>query len=380
MVQRPLSPQKPDAVRRCGIRDSTADLSSRHEHRGSETLTKGSTTVVRASWQPEMGGTPKAAGEFERPEGSIASGFRGQTSHRSGILRLSKKKSATRTDGERIQEAGVSVNVTIGGGGCGDGIAEDGGGDGGRVVCGKSKQPSPAAHAASLLTPAASTVRTLPSGGASAASRSVGGISKPTGTSGPSSLFSGSDDRIADHTIIRTPMKTPPSSGSSSFLYEPETSQDVMRTGSWISSEGGDLAGPSHEACRLVAGNRDPLVAAATAAGAAGGCGAVAERDVFARGPQAIADFSAVWRRSHCFAFVLGGRSVPRVGMAKSLREGVDGGNGGGGAGRCGRRSESEYERSWEGLTSPALPVAPYTVPSAGESFMPVSRRENEDK
>lgn len=170
------------------------------------------------------------------------------------------------------------------------------------------------------------------------------------------------DSHPAEDRTMRTPVRTPPESGSSSFLYEAENafpallgSPDVCSHHSADESSdavpaAGSLSdvGPSFEACHR-----------ASPRGRNYGDGD--ERDVFARGAAAMAEFSSVWRRSRCFSFVLGSRGVHWVGDGHT------------GAGRgC------AYRRSWEALAS-KLSVAPYTVPSAGESFIPLSRNENVD-
>lgn len=103
-----------------------------------------------------------------------------------------------------------------------------------------------------------------------------------------------------------------------------------------------------------------------TKAGSVGtsGCVAVGSRNVFADGPTAVTDFSSVWRRARCFSFVLGGRDVPQVQDGRGDARAAKGG--------------SLYRRSWQALTA-RLPVAPYTVPCAGESFIPLSRHESDD-
>lgn len=89
-------------------------------------------------------------------------------------------------------------------------------------------------------------------------------------------------------------------------------------------------------------------------------------RDVFgdSGGAVTMAEFSSTWRRSRCFSFTLGGRSVDWA---------VDTGRQG-----SGMRLGCSYKRSWESLSS-RVPLVPYTVPSAGESFIPMNRHENEN-
>lgn len=100
-------------------------------------------------------------------------------------------------------------------------------------------------------------------------------------------------------------------------------------------------------------------------------------RNVFEGGAAAVADFYFAWRQSRCFSFVLGSRDLHWLGDSRGGR----GGGGGAGAGAGGRDRRSwEYRRSWEALAaSVALPVAPYTVPSAGEGGVPLSQRGKEE-
>lgn len=130
------------------------------------------------------------------------------------------------------------------------------------------------------------------------------------------------------------------------------------------SSVGG--IGPAYAACRR---RKRAGGGSSEAAATAGGSEYV---DVFARGPRAIAQLSKIWRRSKCFSFVLGRREGPPVIQT------VGGGGSGSGDGRRGAVADYRYRKSWESLASPALPMAPYTVKSAGESYVPISRRDNE--
>lgn len=196
---------------------------------------------------------------------------------------------------------------------------------------------------------------------------------------------------------MRTPVRRlSPDSGSSSFLYEAGTdscpaildsadgednneehvplgmggTESMSRRDSAasvvVAEEQEDLrVGPAFAACRgmraSTAGNQ------ARGSRSAEGKMQGDSTDVFAGGAAAVAEFSSAWRRSKCFSFLLGSRDL------QWLR---DSGSGhGGGAGRGDRRAW-EYRRSWEALVaSPALPVAPYTVPSSGEDGVPLSQR-----
>ena len=185
---------------------------------------------------------------------------------------------------------------------------------------------------------------------------------------------------IADDRTMRTPVRTPPESGASSFLYEANNTLPAL-LGSADDSDHDpsskavgtsptsppavaatvgehSLVGPAFSACRTPAAD----LGGDSATRGVGVCPADgAMRDVFCGGPSVMAKFSSAWRRSRCFSFVLGSRSLQWV---------EDG--------RTGRGGRCLYRRSWETLTS-RLAVAPYTVPSAGESFIPLSRRESED-
>ncbi|CAM9666820.1 unnamed protein product [Scytosiphon promiscuus] len=152
---------------------------------------------------------------------------------------------------------------------------------------------------------------------------------------------------------MRTPVRRlTPESSPSSFLYEAGT----------------DSVGPAFAACRTTTSWANPTVGGG---GAGVNCEGRSVRDVFAEGPAAVAGLSSAWRRSKCFSFVLGSRSLPWLGDA----------GGGSSSGRRGGSCASdrrawECRRSWETLVAPpALPVAPYTVPSGGEGGVPLSQR-----
>ena len=230
----------------------------------------------------------------------------------------------------------------------------------------KTSEPSPAAQAMKILmTPSNSPV----SGGTNIDFGSTDGRTKES--------MNRADDRT-----MRTPVRTPPESGTSSFLYEanntlpaplgstddddnPSSKADSSSPTSpsvvAAAATAGEfpLVGPSFAACRAVPA--DLGGGFNTRGGVQMRPPDAAKGDVFSGGPSAVAEFSSVWRRSRCFSFVLGSRSLQWI---------EDG--------RMGRGGRCLYRRSWETLTS-RLTVAPYTVPSAGESFIPLSRRESED-
>ena len=228
----------------------------------------------------------------------------------------------------------------------------------------KMSEPSPASHAANILmTP-------------SSAPASGGGTRMTSGSA------DGRPKTLANDRTMRTPVRNPPEAGASSFLYEASTPLPAMLgsaddddlsgkaggsgsispsivagAGAAVNATAGELSpvGPAFAACRTLAADLEDF--STRSIGMRPAEAYVLKRDVFSGGPLAIAEFSSVWRRSRCFSFVLGSRSLQWV---------EDG------------RSGKNYRRSWEALTS-RVTMAPYTVPSAGESFIPLSRRESED-
>ena len=162
----------------------------------------------------------------------------------------------------------------------------------------------------------------------------------------------------------RTPkmaIRPPPEMGSSSpsFLYE--ASSPIPREGrTRMGNCNGASPCPALDACRPFPGRVQ------------GGLPGV--RDVFAGGggAAAVAKFRTSWRRSKCFSFAIGGRrGLPRVGPRAGAAAG------GWSSGRTGLGCS--YPRAWEALLPSRLPLVPYTVPSAGESFVPLTRHENEN-
>lgn len=189
-------------------------------------------------------------------------------------------------------------------------------------------------------------------------------------------------NRAGDRTM-RTPVRTPPESGASSFLYEANNTLPALlgsddddvndpsskaegssptspSTAAVAAATSGDvsLVGPAFAACRAPSAD---LGGDSDARGVGMRPADAAIRDVFSGGPSALAKFSSVWRRSRCFSFVLESRNLKWV---------EDG--------RTGRGGRCLYRRSWETLTS-KLTAAPYTIPSAGESVIPLSKHESED-
>lgn len=273
-------------------------------------------------------------------------------------------------DGEMAEHPSIAIKGAASGGG--DALFIDGGGGSDSAtasVRGGTKREisgsSPAARAAKILmTPSNAPA----SGGTRIAFGSAGGRAKAPANK-------------ADDRTMRTPVSTPPLSGASSFLYEANNtlpallgSADDSDDDPSSKAEGTSPTSPSAVAAATV--GELPLIGPAFSAchalaadfrggSATRGVGMSptdgAMRDVFFGGPSAMAKFSSIWRRSRCFSFVLGSRSLQWVEDRRTGR-----------GGRC------LYRRSWETLTS-RLTVAPYTVPSAGESFIPLSRRESED-
>ncbi|CAM9111170.1 unnamed protein product [Pylaiella littoralis] len=298
--------------------------------------------------------------------------------------------------------AAVKLSGLSGGGGCGCGGGSSGSSGGrsdGRAGIACDQSPAEVA-AAMFMTPR-------------------------DGSKGSSKSGSAENDRT-----MRTPVRRlTPESGSSSFLYEAGTSScpavlepcgsrdsvacafDEGRGGRRGEGGGGCTSSSDPAVAAAAAADADAAVAAdaaghedlrvgpafaacrraslrscsANLAGgrdAAGGHGERGEnRNIFAEGPAAVAEFSSAWRRSNCFSFVIGSREVHWLGdghrSGSSGRSGGvgAGGRGGGGGGGGGDRQAWEYRRSWEALVAPwALPVAPYTVPSGGDGGVPLSQ------
>lgn len=221
----------------------------------------------------------------------------------------------------------------------------------------------------------------------------IGSCAAANGTADRVGSHSGSSSSSSSNAPCRTPVKEPPTAGSQCFLYDAETPlPEVLSLGSASSSlpsspdfdtcsaehcgDGGNTGsiGPAFDACRQLGQQRRRCGGGGLESGGGG-----KEVDVFALGPRAMSEFSKAWRRSRCFAFILGGRAVRPV-AAAAAGVGGERGWGGRGSGRGRAGADASYRRSWERLASPVLPAAPYTVGSAGESFVPASRHESEDE
>lgn len=139
---------------------------------------------------------------------------------------------------------------------------------------------------------------------------------------------------------------------SPSFLYEGDTSTIGL------------VPSPSPKAMVLSPQGEPPSPASSAAAVVVRNGARV--RNVFSDsgGAATMAEFSSTWRRSRCFSFTLGGRSVDWV--VDTRRKG------------SGMTLGCSYKRAWEALSS-RMPLVPYTVPSAGESFVPMNRHESEN-
>ncbi|CAM9272640.1 unnamed protein product, partial [Laminaria digitata] len=211
------------------------------------------------------------------------------------------------------------------GGGDAFGTGGGGSGSGSASASGSSKreisESSPAAQAASaVLTPSDAPA----SGGTSITSGSAGRRTK------------GSVNSRADDRTMRTPVRTPPESGASSFLYEAKntlpaligsaddnndnlsskaedtspTSPSAVDAAATATATAGEFSvvGPAFAACRATA------AALGRRSNTRGGVEVrppdAANRDVFSGGPAAMAEFSSAWRRSRCFSFVVASRSL----------------------------------------------------------------------
>lgn len=172
----------------------------------------------------------------------------------------------------------------------------------------------------------------------------------PTSKIGPtaSSRCCGGEMQQGTRNDARTSRSSP------SFLYEGDASTIGL------------VPSPSPKAMVLSPQSEPPSPASAAASAAVGVRNGARVRNVYgdSGGAATMAEFSSTWRCSRCFSFTLGGRNVDWV---------VDTGRKG-----SGMTLGCSYKRLWESLSS-RMPLVPYTVTSAGESFVPMNRHEDEN-